>query len=46
MANQTIAKTLGLIKDLKKTFHGILYTFTFTVIHNSVLDFNDSMLLG
>ncbi len=46
MAKQTIVKPLGLIKDLKKILHGILYSFTFTIIHNSVLDSNYSMLLG
>ncbi len=38
MAYQTIAKPLGLIKDLKNSFHGVPYTITFTVIHNNVLD--------
>jgi hypothetical protein len=38
MANQTIAKPLGLIKDLKIIVHGILYAIIFTVIHNNVLD--------
>jgi hypothetical protein len=46
MANQTIAKTLGLIKDLKFFLLGIIYTFTFIVIHSSILYFNYSMLLG
>ncbi len=46
MANQAIAKALGLIKDLKIFLHGIPYTFTFTVIHSSVLDSNYSMLLS
>jgi hypothetical protein len=46
MANQTIAKPLGLIKDLKIVVHGIPYVVTFTVIHSSVLDSNHSMLLG
>jgi hypothetical protein len=46
MANQTIAKPLGLIKDPKIFVHGIPYTATFIVINSSVLDFNYSMLLG
>jgi len=46
MTNQTIAKPLGLIKDLKIFVHGISYTITFTVINKFVLDFNYSMLLG
>jgi hypothetical protein len=45
MANQTIAKPLGLIKDPKIFVHGIPYTATFIVINSSVLDFSYSMLL-
>jgi hypothetical protein len=32
MADQTIAKPLGLIKDLKILVHGITYAMTFTII--------------
>jgi hypothetical protein len=32
MANQTIAKPLGLIKELKIFIHGIPYAITFTMI--------------
>jgi hypothetical protein len=39
MADQTIAKPLGFIKDLKILVHGILYAITFTVIQNNMLDF-------
>jgi hypothetical protein len=46
MADQTIAKPLGLIKDLKIFVHGIPYTITFTIINSSVLNSNYSMLLG
>jgi hypothetical protein len=46
MVGQTIAKPLGLIKDLKKIIHGIPYVVTFIVIQSSVLDFNYYMLLG
>jgi hypothetical protein len=46
MADQTIAKPLGLIKDLKILVHGISLVVTFTIIHSSVLDFSYSMLLG
>ncbi len=46
MANQTIVKPLGLIRDLKIFVHGIPYTFTFIVINNIVLDSSYSMLLG
>jgi hypothetical protein len=46
MANQTITKPLGLIKDLKIFVHGIPYIVTFVVINNNVLDFIYSMLLG
>jgi hypothetical protein len=46
MANQTITKPLGLIKDLKILVHGIPYVTTFIIIQSSVLDSNYSMLLG
>jgi hypothetical protein len=46
MENQTIAKPLGLIRDLKIFVHGIPYTITFTIINTSVLDSSYSMLLG
>jgi hypothetical protein len=45
MGDQTIVKPLGLIKDLEFFFHGIPYIVTFTIIYNSVLDSNYSMLL-
>jgi hypothetical protein len=46
MANQTITKLVGLIKDFKIQIHGIPYTTMFIVMKNNVLDFNYSMLLG
>jgi hypothetical protein len=46
IANQTIAKPFGLIRDLKIFVHGIPYTITFNIINNSVLDSSYSMLLG
>jgi hypothetical protein len=46
MANQTIAKPLGLIRDLKIFVHGIPYIITFTVINNNVLDLCYLMFLG
>jgi hypothetical protein len=46
MANQTIAKPLGLIKDLRILVHGIPYVMTFIVIQSSVLDSSYSMLIG
>jgi hypothetical protein len=46
MVDQTIAKPLGLIKDLKILVHGIPYGMTFIVIQNSVLDSKNFMLLG
>jgi hypothetical protein len=46
MANQTIAKSLGLIKDFKIFVHGIPYIVTFTIINNNVLNSNYSMLMG
>jgi hypothetical protein len=46
MVDQTIAKPLGLIKDLKILVHGIPYAMIFTIIHSSVLDSRYSMLVG
>jgi hypothetical protein len=46
MANQTIAKPLGLIKDFKILVHGIPYVVIFIIIQSNVLDFSYSMLLG
>jgi hypothetical protein len=46
MVNQTIAKPLNLIRDLKIFVHGIPYTITFIVINSNVMDSNYSMLLG
>jgi hypothetical protein len=46
LANQIIAKPLGLIRDLKIFVHGIPYTIIFIVINNSVLNSSYSMLLG
>ncbi len=40
MVNQTIAKPLDLIINLKIFVHGIPYTVTFTIINNNVLDFS------
>ncbi len=45
MADETIAKPIGLIKDLKIFVHGIPYIVTFTIINSNVLDSNYSMLL-
>ncbi len=45
MANQTIVKPLGLIKDLKIYIHGIPYIITFTIIYNGVMDSTYAMLL-
>jgi hypothetical protein len=46
MVDQTIAKPLGLIKDLKILVHGIPYVVTFTMAWSSVLDSSYSMLLS
>jgi hypothetical protein len=46
MADQTTTKLVGLIKDMKIHVHGIPYITTFTVLQNSVVDYNYSMLLG
>jgi hypothetical protein len=44
MADQTIAKPLGLIRNLKIFIHGIAYIITFIVINSNVLDSSYSML--
>ncbi len=44
MADQTIAKPLGLIRDLKIFVHGIPYMVTFTIINSNVLNTSYSML--
>ncbi len=46
MENQTTTKPMGLIKDLKIYVHDIPYIITFTILHNSVVNSNYSMLLG
>jgi hypothetical protein len=46
MENQTIAKSIGLIHDLRILVHGIPYNVTFTIVQNSVLDCTYSMHLG
>jgi hypothetical protein len=46
MADQTIAKPLGLIRDLRILVHGIPYAVTFIVIQNNVLNSSYFMLLG
>jgi hypothetical protein len=46
MENQTIAKSIGLIHDLRILVHGIPYNVTFTIMQNSVLDCTYSMHLG
>jgi hypothetical protein len=45
MANQTITRPVGLIRDLKIYVHGIPYITTFTTLQNNVVDSNYSMLL-
>ncbi len=46
MVDQTIAKPLGLIKDLKILVHGIPYAINFTMIQSSVLNFIYFLLLS
>jgi hypothetical protein len=46
MVNQATTKPVGLIRDLKIYVHGILCITIFTILHNSVVDSNYSMLLG
>jgi hypothetical protein len=45
MANQATTKLVGLVRDMKIYVHGILYITMFTILQNSVVDFNYSMLL-
>jgi hypothetical protein len=46
MANQSMTKPLGIIRNLKIHIHGIPYIATFIVLKNSVIDSSYSMLLG
>jgi hypothetical protein len=47
IADQTIAKPFGLIKDLKLFIHGIPYIVTFIIIIIIIIvDFSYSVLLG
>ncbi len=46
MADQSMTRPLGIIRNLKIQIHGIPYVATFIVLHNSVIDANYSMLLG
>ncbi len=46
MANQIATKLVGLIRDLKIYVHDIPYITLFTILQNSVVDSNYSMLLG
>jgi hypothetical protein len=46
MADQTITKPIGLIKELKIHIHGIPHIVMYMIMKNNVLDFSYSMLLG
>jgi hypothetical protein len=46
MADQSMTKPLRIIRNLKIHIHGIPHIITFTILKNSVVDFNYSMLLG
>jgi hypothetical protein len=46
MADQSMTKSLGAIRNLKIDIHGIPYVATFIVLQNNVLDSSYSMLLG
>jgi hypothetical protein len=46
MANQSMTKPLGIIRNLKIYIHGISYIAKFNVLKNSVVDSNYYMLLG
>ncbi len=44
MANQSVTRPLGIIKNLKIHIHGIPYIATFTILKNNVVGYNYSML--
>jgi hypothetical protein len=46
MVDQSMTKPLRIIKKFKIHMHGIPYVATFTILQNSMVDFNYSMLLG
>jgi hypothetical protein len=46
MADQSMIKPLGIIKNLKIHIHGIPYITTFIILKHNVVDFNYSMMLG
>jgi hypothetical protein len=46
MADQMIAKPIGLIHEIRILVHGIMYNVTFTIIQNNVLDCTYSIRLG
>jgi hypothetical protein len=46
MADQTITKLVGFIKDLRMYVHGIPYISTFTILYNIIVNSNYSMLFG
>ncbi len=45
MANHSMTRPLGIIKNLKIHIDGIPYVATFNVLQKNVVDFNYSMLL-
>jgi hypothetical protein len=45
MADQTITKLVGFIKDLRMYVHGIPYISTFTILYNIIVNSNYSMFL-
>jgi hypothetical protein len=46
MADLSMTKPLGIIRNLKIQIHDIPYVATFIVLQNNVVDFSYSMLLG
>jgi hypothetical protein len=46
MSYQTTIKPIGLIINPKMYVHGIPYIVTFMALHNIIINFNYSMLLG
>jgi hypothetical protein len=46
MANWSMTRPLGIIKNLKIHIRGIPHIATFIILKNNVVDFNNYMLLG
>jgi hypothetical protein len=45
MANQSMTRPLGIIKNLKIHIHGIPYIATFTILKNNLVNYSYFMLI-